>query len=318
MTDMRTDARSRAIMLVGAALAVDAVTAEVVRAMHSSHIRPVLLKGPTIARWLYASEAERSYQDTDLLVSPQDLDTGEGILRRLGFACLLEAQDSPGSTLAANPWARGEQIVDLHRTLAGADREPAVVWDVVTRDTDEIVVGSERVAILSVSSRAMHLAMHATQHGASGRPTLRDLERAIAQLDRSVWEEALARAREIGAEESFALGLRLHPRGRELADSIDATSRASVEARLIASTPPPVALGIENLIRANGLGTRLRLLLRKLFPTARFMRQWSPAARQGRIGLVLSYFWRPVWLLLSLPRAVGAWRHARSIARDAN
>ena len=68
------------------ALAVDAVTAEVVTALRDAGIRPLLLKGPSIAGWLYGDGAARPYGDSDLLVSPGSYRPAENALRALGFA----------------------------------------------------------------------------------------------------------------------------------------------------------------------------------------------------------------------------------------
>jgi hypothetical protein len=67
---------SRALRLTAHALARDVATAEVVEALRAAGVRSIVLKGPSIARWLYADGQPRPYGDTDLLVSPADLDIG--------------------------------------------------------------------------------------------------------------------------------------------------------------------------------------------------------------------------------------------------
>jgi hypothetical protein len=52
----------------------------------------------------------------------------------------------------------------------------------------------------------------------------------------------------------------------------------------------------------------------KLVPPATFMRKWSRLARRGRIGLLLAYLWRPLWLVGRTPRAMAQWRQARRAA----
>src|SRR6266513_174398 len=64
---------------------VDAVTAEVVPALAGGGVRALLLKGPATVVWLYDNEHGRSYVDTDVLVSPDDLASAGAVLRRLGF-----------------------------------------------------------------------------------------------------------------------------------------------------------------------------------------------------------------------------------------
>ncbi len=50
----------------------------------------------------------------------------------------------------------------------------------------------------------------------------------------------------------------------------------------------------------------------ELFPRPEFMRWWSPLARRGRLGLVLSYPRRWLWLALQAPRGLWAVRRARA------
>ena len=59
-------------------LAVDVVTAEVVDAFRRAGVRAVVLKGPTLAGWLYGGEAVRTYGDSDLLVSARRPRRGGG------------------------------------------------------------------------------------------------------------------------------------------------------------------------------------------------------------------------------------------------
>ena len=61
---------------IGRNLAVAAVTAEVVSSMRGEGVRSLLLRGPAIARWLYAREVERirTYEDLDLLIAPDDVE----------------------------------------------------------------------------------------------------------------------------------------------------------------------------------------------------------------------------------------------------
>ena len=60
---------SPGIRTTALALAIDAVTAQVVTALRANGIRPLLLKGPSIAGWLYGDGAARPYGDSDLLVA---------------------------------------------------------------------------------------------------------------------------------------------------------------------------------------------------------------------------------------------------------
>jgi len=51
---------------------------------------------------------------------------------------------------------------------------------------------------------------------------------------------------------------------------------------------------------------------------ADFMRWWSPLARRGRLGLTVSFLWRPLWFLGHAGPAYLAWRRARREATSAS
>ena len=67
-------------------LRIDVATVEAVRAMREAGVRPLLLKGPVIATWLYADDpARRPYRDVDLLVAVEQFDAARSVLGRLGY-----------------------------------------------------------------------------------------------------------------------------------------------------------------------------------------------------------------------------------------
>jgi hypothetical protein len=167
-------------------LAVDEVTAEVVRALRAAGIEPLLLKGPSFARLLYPPDQLRPYVDTDLLVAPEHQERAAGVLARLGFAdpmsgALAHEQDDHSRTFRR---ARGgaEAEVDLHFTLAGARAAPATVWSLLSAGSDVMEVAGERVRVLGVPGRAFHVALHAAQDGRDTQQPLQDLTRAVTAL----------------------------------------------------------------------------------------------------------------------------------------
>jgi hypothetical protein len=129
-----------------------------------------------------------------------------------------------------------------------------------------------------------------------------------------VWSDALQLAHELGALDSFATGLRLLPAGEALATRIGVPDVTDVRSSLLASSPPPVALGFDQLSSARGL-RRLEILLRKFIPPPGFIRDWWPPAERSRRMLMVGYLYRPVWLLKHAPAGYRAWRAAR---RDAS
>jgi hypothetical protein len=83
------------------------------------------------------------------------------------------------------------------------------------------------------------------------------------------------------------------PRGAELADRLSLPSTQSVKVTLHSSTPPPIALGFEQLASAPSLREFLSIMARKAVPPPGFMRDWWPPAGRNRRMLALAYIYRP-------------------------
>ncbi len=305
---------TQAARAVAANLQVDAGTAEVLRAFDTAGVESILLKGVSLSRWLASAEEPRHYVDADLLVRPVHLSTAERVLIDLGLRPVLDEREMPGWWREhASTWAgkAGIATVDLHRTIVGVGVDPDQVWETLSTHVETIAVGGYPAKTLTIPGRAFHVALHAAQHGIGwGRP-LADLTRALAVADEPTWRAAAGLATSLRATPAFAAGLRLVPAGSDLAGRLGLPTEVPTDVALRASTPPAVALGLDQLERAENLRARLAILRHKLVPPPSFMRHWSPRAREGRLGLALAYLWRPLWLLARLPAAFKAWRSAR-------
>jgi hypothetical protein len=288
-------------------LALDAAAAEVVQAFDDDGIRSILLRGPALSR-LY--DRARPYGDVDLLVSPADARSAERILAALGF-------EPPPDIVHYRPphadtWRRSDGMkVDLHRCLVGVAGEPAHIWDLLAKHTERIEVGGREVEVLDGPGQALELALHAAQHGVRVDKPLRDLTRALAQLPPDVWEAAAALAESLAATPAFSTGLRLLPAGRVIAARLGLPEATTAEIALRARTPVPMSRGFARLARTPGLRAKVALVARELVPEAEFMRIQSPLARRGRLGLLVAYLWRPLWLARHAIPALRAWRSAK-------
>ena len=308
-------ASAPAVQTAALVLHVDSVTAEVVTAMRGAGIRPLLLKGPSIAAWLYGDGAARPYADSDLMVAPGAYRRAGQVLRELGFHPVGYSWHSDSQT-----WVRRSDRgnVDLHRSLIGAVAPPDTVWEELAAHTDTLRVGGIDVEVLPLPARAAHVALHAAQHG-NTPGTLEDLARALRVADEGVWREASDRARRIDALPAFAAGLRLDPEGVRLAERLRLPAERPTSVALRADSDITVALGVESFASERSLRARARILLRALLPPPLYVRRWStthmarwPATvRRSRLGLWLAYLWRPIWILLRLPKAIAAVRRAR-------
>lgn len=304
-----------AVRTAAFALSVDSVTAEVVTAMRYAGIRTLLLKGPSIAAWLYEVGGTRAYVDSDLLVPPESYGDAGDVLRELGFRPLDYSWHRDSQT-----WVRADSSpVDLHRSLIGVVTTPEVVWRELAAQPDALDLGGIEVEVLRVPARALHIALHAAQHGLDAPHPREDLARAVRVADEQVWREAADLARRINALPAFAAGLRLNPDGERLAERMKLPAMPPPLVALHVGRTVPVSIALESLASERSMRARAHLLLRALLPSPVYMREWSvlhmarwPAAvRRGPLGLGLAYLWRPIWILLRVPKAITAWRRAR-------
>ena len=305
---------SRAL-LVGRNLAVDAVTAEVVKALQAAGVRSLLLRGPAIAHWLYANEAEqiRTYEDLDLLVAPQEVERCHYALEAIGFVNRFAAF-APGETVehSSEWWRRGSIVaIDLHRTLQGVNATSEALWSELSADTELLTVASTEVEVPAEPARTLVVVLHAAHHGIAEPKPLRDLELLIDRADPSIWQESARLAAQLGATPAFAAGLLLQPEGARIAERLGISDAVDTEATLLSRSAGPTAFGYARLAATPGLRPKLAFLLRKLVPTAAFMRHAYPIARRGRAGLLLAYLWRPLWLLGHAGPGIFSWLRAR-------
>ena len=292
---------------------VDQVTAEVTTAFDTASIDSILLKGPAIATWLYSGDQPRLYTDTDLLVQKRDWDRAKDVMLELGFQDDLGPLEHPRMESGeGHPWCRPDGAeVDLHYALFGIGASPERLWKTFSSGAARERIGGAEVSMPSRPARLLHISLHAVQHGGERQlKPMRDLERALDKASNATWVEAHRLAESLEADRSFAAGLRLLPKGRDLADAIGATQGHSTDTALRLAQVP-LAEGFQELADSPGLRNKAALVVREVFPKRAFMRWWSPLARRGRLSLALAYLGRPFWLVLHAPRGLRAWRSSR-------
>ncbi len=123
---MRGAASDGARLMAIRTLAVDAQTVVAVSALAARDVDALLLKGPSVARLLYADGEQRHYIDTDLLVAPSTLGAAEDVLRDLGYE--RDVGDRSMALIGSHgyAWRRrtSRMAVDLHHTLPGVAGSP--------------------------------------------------------------------------------------------------------------------------------------------------------------------------------------------------
>lgn len=286
-------------------LVLESAAVEVSDALAAAGVRSIVLKGPAVARWLYDDDPTRSYVDVDLLVSPASLPRAGSTLKGLSF------RRAHGSA-HAEVWGRSSDgvVIDLHSSLVGV-AAGSVAWDTLAEATEPLEVGGGTLDVLTGPAKALHVVLHAAQHGIGDERSVADLERALSRVEEREWDEAAALARRLGAEGAFASGLRLTPVGREEAARLGLPEGRSLETAVRAAGAPPGVLGLYRFAKTPGVRARARLLRDEVFPAPGFLRAVSPLARRGRVGLAVAYAWRPFWLVSRLWPAVRTWRRAR-------
>jgi hypothetical protein len=302
------------------ALALDAFAADVGAVLQSADIRFVLLKGPTVARWLYGTAEVRGYLDVDLLVHPDDLEQTRGILERRSLEIsFLEEALPHGRRPHAENWVNPLGLsVDLHETLPGVGVDPGQTWAILSRDIEQIEVGGQPLPQLSEAGRALLVVLHAAHHGIKDEQAMADLARALDQVDEGTWRQATRLAELLDAHSALASGLRLLPPGRELADVLGLPVPRSIETILRAHSAPELALSLDWLLQTRGWRARAILVVRKLAPPRRVLQARSSLARRGAAGLVLAYVLQPAQVAARAAPAIRAWLAAREQSRRTN
>jgi hypothetical protein len=293
-------------------LRIDTATAELVGELARWGVASIVLKGASLAGW-YPQDSDRTYLDGDVLVATGSLRAAARVLARLGYRKAADERGLPAWWIAhAWGWERDRDgvAIDLHTRLQGVELDPAVAWERLWSDSISFRLGGRPVQRLSEPAQVLYATLHATHHGVGSPRGLRNLNAALAAVDESAWRGALELAGELDALAAFSTGLRLTAAGSALAERIGVPAVRSVRTELFASTPPPVALGFEQLAAARGL-RRAEIILRKLLPPPGFIRHWWPPAARSRRWLLVGYLYRPVWLLRRAPAGYGAWRDAR-------
>lgn len=297
------------------------MTIEAVAFLRAAGVTSILLKGPTFVWWLYDDPRDRPYTDADLLISPDDLETARAELAARGFTAPFKGA---GHELIhhAEPWIRRDDgaEIDLHHRLPGM-RDSALAWRVLSSRAATTRLRGHDVTMLDEPARALHVALHAAEHGTDRAPSLRDLEIAVERVDEAVWREAASLARGTESESAFASGLRLTSEGAQLLERLGLTKGRDSSwelAQILRDREPGEGL-VQGLVwfrSVQGIRAKVALLLFKAFPPKGVLATWSPLARRGRWGAFVARVWRPFWLLLRAPGAIVRYRRARALQRE--
>ena len=297
-------------------LILDRETAAAVHRLRDAGIPSLLLKGPTIATWLYDDGEVRSYRDIDLLVPPWQFEAAKQALAELGYVHHLDGADpAEFGPLEQELVGPADACIDLHHGLLGTAGAAERCWRALYAHRVPFGLGAgAEVDALDIPARAMHLVLHAAQGGPSDEKAMADLERGLDRVGREQWLEAARLAGELAATEAFAAGLRLLEAGRLLAEELSLPHEMTTEVALRVNSAPRHALFFERLAGVKGARGKTAVVVRKLFPTSVLLRANSRLARRGRAGFLLVRVLHPFAVVVRAVPAVRAWRRARRAA----
>ncbi len=173
---------------------------EILEALNSKGVSPVLLKGAYIGNLVYEDPALRTMCDIDLLVSEEDFELSSSVLKLLGYESEFDSGCPEDRILQLGGTFKriGDRftIVDLHRSLRSMDYYLVPSAEVWTHTTEKALYGN-RARFLSPELNFIYMAMHALNHG----PFLRDWLDLAMILNRTVfdWDKFISLSTVLGA-----------------------------------------------------------------------------------------------------------------------
>jgi len=307
------------------AIAEMAGRAEIARALQAfaeAGIRPLLLKGGSLAYSHYSNPVLRPRSDTDLLIPPHARRAADDVLRRLGYAASLQVAGEFVSYQAA--WEYTDRLgvrhdLDLHWRVNNSQVLAKLL------DYDELAARATEVPRLGANAHAltpvhallfacMHLAGHRNApmymdgiaHPAGGRLIwLYDIHLLAGAMARTELEEfaalavrkrmtSICRDALVRSAECFQTRI-----PEPVLECLSPAGAPETSARYCNAGPARQA--VDDLLALDGVGARAQWLAEMVFPSAAYMRgKYAGAA--------------PAWLPLLYARRFlhACWRLAAS------
>jgi hypothetical protein len=277
---------------------LDSAAIAALGALASAGVEALLLKGPALARRLYAEGEARGYSDIDLLVPRSKLAPAQEALTKLGYVWAHEVLgiDDVAGIEHSQVWARAGEggaplLIDLHWRLDGCEAADDRLWAALSSGRGSIKLRGEEVPILSDDGLALHVAIHAAQHGPEDAKAIGDLARGLERWPPEVWRWAAHLAEVVQGVPAFAAGLRLLPHGAQIAMELGLPSTPELDWQIRnRDVRPRGTFHLRAMAEARGIRERANVLRRSLFPTPRWIRrEFSLPARGGVSQLLRAY-----------------------------
>ena len=288
--------------------------AEVCWALAAADLDVLVIKGPSIAEWLYP-EGDRESADVDLLLRPSQWDVARSTLESRGFQPTYEGFRETESALHSLDLQRtnaeqGRHGLDLHHYFPGIDVDPEEAFDVLWADRSLSEQAGIPVWFPSVEARALIIGLHAARQ--PGLPkTSEDLRRAMAALTPDQILALAELARRLDAQAALRAGLETLPETTEYVEPLG-LAHIEVPTRWVLLSQGADLLTIEfERVRSLPPGERVRQMGRWLVPSAASMRARHPEIGDSRVQLAEVYVRRWGSGVRRLPGTVREIRRAR-------
>lgn len=289
--------------------------AEVSWAFLDAGVRCLVIKGPSVSRWLYEAAESRPSVDVDVIVPPAQWDAAVFALGARAFRATHEGthpgEIAPHSVeLHREDDELGRHSVDLHRYFPGINAPPGDAFELLWGGRVADDQAGIPVWFPGYPARALIVALHAAR-SPGVRHTQDDLTRMAAWAEVFGWGEVVALGRRLNALTALRAGLELLPDGAAVvgrAGLLDV--EVTREWELMSQNAGLTALRLEEF-RELPWHRRPGQLTRWLMPSPVIMRYRDPRASESAFGLARAYGVRLGQGMKSLPGAVRAVREAR-------
>lgn len=288
--------KDAALRQAAAELRVEADLRALLQAFAQAGIRPLLLKGTALAYSLYPEPWLRPRCDTDLLVAASERERAAALLRRLGYAPLLEAEaEHLGTQKCYSRIAQGVRCsYDLHWQISNTNRQFSCAFAADGFPSVSVPALGEHARTLRPIDALLYACFHRAGHFSHSGDRLiwlHDIHLLCQALTEQEAEAFCARAKELAitAVCADALAVAQSWFGTALPAPLAALMRdkAEDEAFAVLLQAGGRQVGIKNhaLLELRALPTwreRIRFLFQNAFPSPEFMLwRYGPAKKSA-------------------------------------
>jgi hypothetical protein len=272
------------------------VLVHLLKAFNDQAIRPIILKGTAIAYDLYDQPSGRQRGDSDILIYAHDLGKARSILRSLGFKQELSLNDDADPMSLQEGWDfeagdGSRHTIDLHwNVMKSFALEYLFTYDESIQSVRYLPRLYEYAQSLSLVHSLLYSCAHRARHvgipyyvnGVANVGNERviwayDIDLYAKALLPSEWHAFCTLAHEKGIARICLDGLQYASRCLEtqFPDSVKASlmaGPAETEVWRYINEQNTMKLAFMDLLAVPGLRNKLRIIFKKLFPPAAFMR----------------------------------------------